>query len=50
MSRMVPECPCGSMIKGHKLAAFGIFSLFPAMLLVSQVGGILGIVAFVRTL
>ena len=50
MSGMAPECPCGSMVKGHKLAAFGVLSLFLAMLLVSQVGGILGIIAFVRTL
>ncbi len=43
-------CPCGSMIKDHKLAAFVMFSLFLLMFLISQVGGILGIVAFVRTL
>ena len=40
-------CPCGSMIKDHKFAAFTMFSLFLLMFLISQVGGIL---AFVRTL
>ncbi len=50
MAETASQCPCGSMINGHKLVAFVMISLIAAMLLVGQVGGILGIIAFVRTL
>ena len=43
------ECPCGSFCKNHTLAAVVIFSLMLLMFLISQVGGILGIIAFLRT-
>ncbi len=44
------ECPCASFFKKHPLAAFGMFSVMLLMFLISQVGGILGIIAFIRTL
>ena len=44
------ECPCASFFKKHSLAALGIFSAMLLMFLISQVGGILGIIAFIRTL
>jgi len=44
------ECPCGSVFKKHRgvltLALAGVALAF----LISQVGGILGIIAFIRTL
>ncbi|HDY65022.1 MAG TPA: hypothetical protein ENH84_02160 [Phycisphaerae bacterium] len=46
----VTECPCASFFKKHTLAAVGIFSVMLLMFLISQVGGILGIIAFIRTL
>ena len=49
-AQMMESCPCGSFLKRHWLAAFAGFSLILLMFLVSQVGGALGIVAFVRTL
>ena len=46
----VTECRCASFFKKHSLAALGIFSAMLLMFLISQVGGILGIIAFIRTL
>lgn len=42
-------CPCGSALKEHRLAVFGGLSLLALAFLVSQVGGILGIIGFFRT-
>ena len=50
MKEMMQSCPCGAMMKRHWLAAFVIFSLVVLAFLISQVGGILGIIAFIRTL
>ena len=50
MTEMMSKCPCGSMFKTHKLACGGMFLLIALMFLISQVGGILGILAFFRTL
>lgn len=44
------ECPCASFFKKHPLMGLGIFSIMLLMFLISQVGGILGIIAFIRTL
>ena len=44
------ECPCASFFKKHPLAALGMFLVMLLMFLISQVGGILGIIAFIRTL
>ncbi len=44
------ECPCASFFKKHPLAAVDIFSVMLLMFLISQVGGILGIIAVIRTL
>ncbi len=49
-SKMVQECPCVSTMKRHcKTAIVAMGVLFLAFL-ISQVGGILGIIAFFRTL
>ncbi len=50
MTEAAAKCPCASMFKKHPLAGLGIFSVMLLMFLVSQVGGILGIIAFFRTL
>ncbi|MHC4295325.1 MAG: hypothetical protein ACYSTL_07045, partial [Planctomycetota bacterium] len=50
MAEMMQQCPCGSFLKNHWLAAFTIFAMMLLMFLISQVGGILGIIAFFRTL
>ena len=44
------QCPCATMMKRHPLAALAIFTLIGLMFLISQVGGVLGIIAFFRTL
>jgi len=44
------SCPCAGAVKGHKLAFIGILTAVAAAFLISQVGGILGIIAFIRTL
>ena len=50
MAEMMKECPCGAMFKKHRLGAFLVFLLVIVAFLISQVGGILGIIAFIRTL
>ena len=50
MAEMAKECPCASLMKKHRFAAFAVISLVFLMFLISQVGGILGIIAFFRTL
>ena len=50
MAEMMKECPCGTMFKKHRLGVFLVFSLVFLAFLISQVGGILGIIAFIRTL
>lgn len=44
--------PCcdGSMLKRHRLAVCAVVSVLALAFLVSQVGGILGVIAFFRTL
>ena len=49
-AEMMQECPCGTFFKEHRLAGLVIFSLAILALLISQVGGILGIIAFFRTM
>ena len=50
MAEMMNQCPCGSFLKRHWLAAFAMFSLVGLAFLISQVGGGMGIIAFFRTL
>ena len=50
MAKMMKECLCGTMFKKHRLGLFLVFSLVILAFLISQVGGILGIIAFIRTL
>lgn len=42
-------CPCSAVMKRHRLAFFTVLSIVFLAFLVSQVGGILGIIAFTRT-
>ena len=50
MSEAGSGCPCGPLIRRHRVAILTILAFVAAAILVSQVGGILGIIAFVRTL
>jgi hypothetical protein len=43
-------CPCKGVFKSHRLAAALICAAVALAVLISQAGGVLGIVAFVRTL
>lgn len=49
MTEMSQGCSCGTIMKKHKTIFCLIFVLLILMFLVSQVGGILGILAFFRT-
>ena len=49
MATMMQECPCASAMKGYWKTALVAFSLVFLAFLISQIGGILGIVAFFRT-
>ena len=49
MAKMMQECPCASAMKGHWKTAFLAFSVVFLAFLISQVGGIFGIIAFFRT-
>jgi hypothetical protein len=49
MATMMQDCPCASAMKGHWKTALVAFSLVFLAFLASQIGGILGIVAFFRT-
>lgn len=42
--------PCASVLKGHRRLCYAIFAVVGLALLISQLGGILGIIAFFRTL
>ena len=42
-------CPCGSFMKGHRFAAVAVLAVMALALLISQAGGVLGIIAFFRT-
>lgn len=50
LAEKMQECPCGSFLKEHGVACFGAVLLVVLAFLISQVGGILGIIAFFRTL
>ncbi len=45
----VRDCPCGSLLKTHPVAVFAVLAVAILAVLISQVGGILGIIAFFRT-
>ena len=42
-------CPCKGMFKSHRLTAVVVLAAVALAVLISQAGGVLGIVAFVRT-
>ena len=50
MAEMTEVCSCGSFLKKHRLIASAAIFLIFLMFVISQVGGILGIIAFFRTL
>ena len=43
------DCPCASAAKGHPVIAFAAIAGVALALVISQVGGVLGILAFFRT-
>ena len=49
MSKMMQECLCASAMKSHRKTAIVVMSVVFLAFLISQVGGILGIIAFFRT-
>jgi hypothetical protein len=48
-AKMMQECPCASAMKSHRKTAIVAMSVVFLAFLISQVGGILGIIAFFRT-
>ena len=50
MAEVMQVCPCASAMKGHWKRTLVAFSIVLLAFLVSQVGGILGMIAFFRTL
>ncbi len=42
-------CPCGSVMKKHRVAVFAVLTGVLLAFLISQIGGILGAIAFFRT-
>ena len=49
MEKMTEECKCCSFVKKHKLVGLLMVAVVILMFLISQIGGILGIIAFFRT-
>jgi len=49
MAKMTEGCPCASAMKGRWKTALFAFGLVFLAFLISQVGGILGMIAFFRT-
>ncbi|MHC4447122.1 MAG: hypothetical protein ACYSXF_04975 [Planctomycetota bacterium] len=50
MAEMTKGCPCEGAFKSHRVAVFAILAAVTLAFLISQVGGILGVIAFARTL
>ena len=50
MGEMMKDCACGSAFKSHPLAACAVLGGIILALVISQVGGILGILAFFRSI
>ena len=48
-AKMMQECPCASAMKSHRKTALVAISVVFLAILISQVGGILGMIAFFRT-
>jgi hypothetical protein len=49
MMEAMGDCPCGSLMKGHRGILYAILAVVVLAFLISQVGGILGIIGFFRT-
>ena len=50
MGEVMAKCPCGSIVRRHRVATFAICTVMGLALLVIPVGAILGIIAFLRTI
>jgi hypothetical protein len=50
MEQSTQDCCCSSAFKNHKWVCLVVITFFVLAFLISQVGGIMGIVAFFRTL
>ena len=50
MAKMMRACPCATAVKGRWRTALVVFSLLFLAFIICQVGGILGMIAFFRTL
>ena len=48
-AKMIQECPCASAMKSHRETALVAMSVVFLEFLISQDGGILGMIAFFRT-
>ena len=46
---MMKHCPCGSVLRRHRAAIYSVAAGLMLAVVISQVGGILGIIAFFRT-
>jgi len=50
MQQMISRCPCASVFRRHRLAAFAMMVGVALALVALPIGTILGVVAFFRTL
>jgi hypothetical protein len=50
VAKMMQDCPCGAAMRGHWKTALVAVGLVFLAFLVGQVGGILGAIAFFRTI
>ena len=49
MTDATRQCPCQSIMKGRRALALGVCAVIVLAFLISQVGGVLGAIAFFRT-
>ena len=49
MEEAMQACPCGGVLKNHRTAVFTAFAAITLVFLISQIGGVCGTVAFLRT-
>jgi hypothetical protein len=49
MDKMMEACPCGDLLKRHRLAAFTTLVALGFGVLILQAGWVLGVIAFFRT-
>jgi hypothetical protein len=49
IGQMMQACPCGGWLRRHRLAAYAVLTVVGLGFLALQVGWILGVIAFFRT-